>query len=263
MTEAIDISHPPAPAGQIPPPNRVRDLYTSRVQAARTRFATNTALSAVLNPEIDEAVLELFLIYFNALGVSMTEPVEDWICRAGERCQAIGLAELGRSLRAHARQEAGHHLMMIEDTRTLVAGWNARRTPTLDADLILGQPATDGVRLYRKLHEEVIAGDAPFGQLAIEFEIERLSVVFGPQLIERCKELLGPAVLSRLSFLEEHVRIDVGHTRFNERQLEKLLEVNPAFVTPLVRAGEGALEAYAAFLNDCLSLAGAVKGGAR
>ncbi|MCA1850511.1 MAG: hypothetical protein LC672_05565, partial [Acidobacteria bacterium] len=111
----------------------VRNLYTPHLQAARTRFATSPTLLKILHPEIDEAALELFLIFFNALGVGMTRPVEDWIRRAGERCTEIGLGELGRALRAHAKQEAGHHLMMIEDTRRLVARWNARRTPTLDA----------------------------------------------------------------------------------------------------------------------------------
>jgi hypothetical protein len=200
-------------------------------------------------------VLELFLIFFNALGVQMTRPVEDWIRRAGERCTEIGLGELGRALCAHAKQEAGHHLMMIEDTRRLVARWNARRTSKLDADRVLAQPMTNGVRMYCELHEDVIASDSPFGQLAIEYEIERLSVAFGPQLFEQLKRRLDHTILSNLSFLEEHVRVDVGHTQFNERQLERLLTANPAFARALARAGERALDAYAAFFNDCFHLA--------
>lgn len=231
------------------------------MQAARTLFARDSAISTILAPDLDPVVLELFLIHFSALGVAMTKLVEDWIRRAGERCEQIGLTELGRSLRLHAKHEAGHHLMLIEDTRRLVARWNARRTPPIDADQVLAQPVADGVRMYRKLHEEVIASDTPFGQLAIEYEIEGLSVRYGPPLIAQCMRLLGSTVMAGLSFLQQHVFLDVGHTRFNEQQLERLLDQDPKYVMPLVSAGERALDAYGAFLNDCVRLARAQAGG--
>jgi hypothetical protein len=167
----------------------------------------------------------------------------------------MGLTELGRALRTHARHEAGHHHMMIEDTRKLVARWNAHRTPLLDADHLLAQPPTAGVLQYQKLHEDTIAGDTPYAQIAIEYEIEMLSVRFGPAMIERCSKDLGPSILEGLSFLQEHVALDVGHTKFNEQQLEQVLQKNPEFLMPLVRAGAAALDAYAAFLADCLQLA--------
>ncbi|MFY0539080.1 hypothetical protein [Nannocystis pusilla] len=51
----------------------------------------------------------------------MTAPVEGWIRRAGERCLAAGLNEIGNALVAHARHEAGHDAMMVDDTRSLAA----------------------------------------------------------------------------------------------------------------------------------------------
>jgi hypothetical protein len=231
------------------------DLYEPRLESARARFAGSPGLTAVLSPTVAPALLERFLIQFCALGVGMTEPVEGWIRRAGDRCEAIGLRDLGRTLRTHAGHEAGHHELMIRDTRTLVARWNGRRTPPLDAAALLAEPLTPGVRRYRQLHEDVIAGDAPFGQLAIEYEIEALSVRFGPPLIGNCRRVLGDDILKGLSFIEEHVALDGGHTALNRKELDKLLSAHPEYLDSLVRTGQAALEAYGMFLQDCLTAA--------
>lgn len=228
------------------------EIYESSIKSARMRFEQNSGMLEVLAPNVAPTVLELYLLYFNALGVPMTDSVEDWIRRAGQRCQKIGFTELGDLLCKHAQQEAGHHLMMIEDTRTLVSGWNARRTPKLDAEWFLTQPMAESTHLYRQLHEDVIASDTPFGQVAIEYEIEGLSVRYGSQLIDQCKKVLGSTVTEGLTFMEEHVLVDVGHTQLNTKLLKSLLEKNPEQVTTMVRIGEAALDAYASFLNHCL-----------
>jgi hypothetical protein len=233
----------------------VKTLYEPLVEAARARFAGGEALATMLASDVAPERLELFFIHFCALGVQMTEPVDGWIRRAGDRCTALGLDDLGRSLVAHAKHEAGHHLMMIADTRKLVASWNERRRFQLDADELLGVSGSSGVRRYVALHEEVIAGNAPYGQLAIEYEIERLSVVSGPAVLGQCASVLGREALAGLSFLEEHVAVDVGHTKFNQVQLERLLAVHPEFAQGLGDAGSRALDAYAAFLADCVALA--------
>lgn len=233
----------------------VREQYEEAINSARVRFALSPALYAFLDPMLETRVMELFLMRFCSLGVSMTEPVEGWIDRSGQRCEALGLSELGQALRRHARQEAGHHLLMLEDTHKLVARWNARRLPHLDAEQLLSHPPTPGIVRYRQLHEDTIAGATPYAQIAIEYEIELLSVRYGPALLERCGQDIGPDTLEGLSFLREHVALDVGHTKFNDQQLANLLENNPERLLPLVRAGAGALDAYAAFLADCLRLA--------
>ncbi len=235
--------------------DRVETLYEPGVRAARTRFATESAISTVLAADIEPALLELFLIYYNALGVSMTEPVEGWLRRAGERCEQIGLTELGNSMRAHVKHEAGHHRMMIKDARTLVAHWNERRSPALDADQLLAQPMTPNVHIYRKLHEEVIASDDPYGQLAIQYEIELLALRYGAQLLDQCNRLLGAKLVKALTFVPEHVELDVAHTQDDKHQINQLLAQNPEYITPLINAGVAALDAYAEFLNDCLRLA--------
>ncbi|MFB3123733.1 MAG: hypothetical protein ACE10H_16270 [Candidatus Binatia bacterium] len=235
--------------------NQALDAYESGMHSARERFAKDPSLGTILAAEIDPAFLESFLIHFSALGVAMTEPVEDWIRRAGARCEEIGLNELGQALRKHASHEAGHHHLMVQDTRSLVSRWNSRRPFPLDADRIHAQPLTPGVRMYRQLHEDVILGGSPFCQLAIEYEIEMLSVQFGPRFIEQCVSVLAPEIASSLTFLREHVALDVRHTRFNRQELEKILTSHPKFVNPLVETGRAALHTYAAFLKDCLVIA--------
>ena len=153
----------------------------------------------------------------------------------------------------HARHEANHHLMLIEDVKRLVEDWNQRRDGALEVDALLHAPPTPAIRAYVNLHEEVIAGPAPFCQLAIEYEIEGLSVNVGPDLIKQCARLLGPAFLQKLSFLTEHVSIDVGHTKFNHMQLEKLLAGAPSWALLLGQTGNTALEAYGAFLAECFA----------
>ncbi len=233
--------------------------YELALIPARQRFADNPKFRAMTASDVDPALLELFLMHFTALGVGMTEPVDGWIRRAGERCRATGLEELGRALTMHAKHEAGHHLMMIEDTKKLAERWNARHAPQISATELLALGATPGVTRYRELHETVIAGEAPYGQLAIEYEIEMLSIVHGRALIANCVARLGSDIVKGLSFLEEHVEIDAGHTKFNAAELGRLVDRHPSFVQPLAAAGADALGAYAMFLDDCVAGATAVK----
>jgi hypothetical protein len=182
----------------------------------------------------------------------MTEPVEGWIRRAGRRCGELGLEPLAKALEIHAHQEADHHLLMLADARLLVEQWNKTHKPRLDVDILLGLPPTSGVAAYVGLHERLIAGPTPYGQLAVEYEIEMLSVTYGPRLLDRCKKLLGEEILKGLSFLVDHVALDAGHTNFNRFQLGRLLEEQPAFLSALVSSGSEALDAYATFLGDCI-----------
>lgn len=235
------------------------DRYEAGVARARDGLHSAPAIRALLDPETDPELLEAFLIYFSALGVGMTALVEGWIRRAGERCCAVGFDHLGKALQRHANAEADHHLLMVDDVRTLCERWNAGGKPPFDPEELLRIPMRESTERYRKLHEEVIAGDAPYAQLAIENEIEMLSVELGAGLLENCRRLLGDQVVAALSFLGEHIELDVGHTKFNRLQLAEFLRGRPEAIDPLVTAGTAALEAYRDFLTDCTELAGAVR----
>jgi hypothetical protein len=178
--------------------------------------------------------------------------VEGWIRLAGRRCGELGLEALAKALTAHAHQEADHHLLMLADARFLIERWNKAGKPELNLDALLQLPATPGVEAYVSVHESVISGPTPYGQLAIEYEIEMLSVAYGPRSLERCTGLLGEAIREGLSFLSDHVALDAGHTNFNRFQLGRLLEEQPGFLSGLVTAGSAALDAYAMFLGDCM-----------
>src|SRR5580704_9551237 len=74
------------------------DEYEARLAPARLRFDQHPAVAALFRERLEPATLEAFLIYFSALGVGMTEPVEGWIRRAGRRCQEVGLPKLAKAL---------------------------------------------------------------------------------------------------------------------------------------------------------------------
>ncbi|PCC69515.1 hypothetical protein SAMN02745121_06322 [Nannocystis exedens] len=231
------------------------ELYEECVQPARARFARGEWVTRVIGGELSPDQLELFLLCFCALGVQMTAPVEGWIRRAGERCLAAGLHDLGTALVAHARHEAGHDAMMVDDTRSLAARRSQAGRPVPAVETLLAHPPTPGVRRYVQVHEDVIAGPAPYAQIAIEYEIERLSVTYGPGFIARCVADLGDEVKRCLSFVQDHVELDVGHTKFNARKLDQFLRQRPGALDDLVATGSEALAAYDQFLADALALA--------
>jgi hypothetical protein len=142
------------------------DQYEALMAPARQRFDEYPAVAALFRDRLEVKTLEAFLIYFCALGVGMTEPVEQWIRRAGRRCGEFGLSKLAKALDAHAQQEADHHLLMQADTQRLVDRWNSRRQPVLVAGALMDLAPTKGVTTYRRLHEDVIAGTTPYGQPA-------------------------------------------------------------------------------------------------
>ena len=48
----------------------------------------------------------------------------------------------------------------------------------------------------------------------------------------RCLEIFGPEILSSLSFVTEHIDLDIGHTQFNAQQLSKLMKLIPEGLHP-------------------------------
>ena len=230
----------------------VSQRYEPPLAPARRSFSEEPALLRLRSEDCPDDVFRLFMIRYSAHGVRMTEQVSSWISRAGERCSELGRTELGRALRSHANSEAGHEKLMESDARTMCEEWNRTHTAHIDADELLEGTALYATRRYVQLHEDVIAGPRPYCQIAIEFEIERLSVVLGPGVVARCAALLTE---DSYSFLAEHVELDKGHTAFNERQLEKLLEHDDADLVPLVEVGRQALDCYREYLAECVELA--------
>ncbi|WP_044890430.1 hypothetical protein [Myxococcus hansupus] len=234
----------------------VEELYTHHVTEVRERIKTDPKLKALLDEKADPKLFEAFLITWNSLGVYMTEPVDGWIRRAGEATVKAGLSDVGQKLISHAKHEAGHHLMMVEDTKHLVARWNERHSPKLNADELFAEAPTQAMKEYRDIHENTIVGEMPAAQVAIEFEIESLSTIIGPPLLEQAKRVCGEEILEGMSFLKEHTEIDVGHTALNEVMLGKLLSQVPDKAPIIGKTGADALDIYLRFLGDCVDRAG-------
>lgn len=226
--------------------------YESAMQDHRLRFAN------FLKPffsEQDPKIILLFWINFSYLGVGMTEPVEHWIRRAGENCKKMGHLKLGDQLRKHAIHEADHHLMMIEDAKKLIAIWNKKYSPSLEVNDLLARPFRDCVLAYRDLHEFHIEGKTPYCQIAIEYEIENLSATYGKEIMNYTYKILGEEIMHCLSFVDEHVRIDVAHTLYNRKAISEFLETNPHTVKDLSATGCNSLDIYGSFLAECYNLA--------
>ena len=103
---------------------------------------------------------------------------------------------------------------------------------------MLTEAASPGVIQYCNVHERNIVGDTPYAQIAIEFEVEMLPLLYGELFIARCVEILGADILPCLRFFAtEHIVLDVGHTQFNARAIAKLLTLEPSSLPALVSAG--------------------------
>lgn len=230
------------------------ERYQARIEEARQGLATLPAVQAVLTDALDDATFLRFLLEHAARSVAITEPVDGWIRRAGEGCVDLGLTEVGRQLILHARHEAGHHEMLIADVAALSRTWNHRfPNARLDPSAFVGRGANAAGQAYIDLHERVVTGARPYLQVAIELEIEKLSTTAGGGFVARAQAVLGPDV--PLSFMKEHVAIDVGHTAFNERLLQRLLAIDPDALDPLVETAQEALRIYGALVTECLTAA--------
>jgi hypothetical protein len=229
--------------------------YGKRVSDARIELVSSPAVQAVLSENLDEATMLAFLIEHASRSVAMTEPVESWIERAGHQCHEVGLPKLAKTLIKHAQSEADHHLMLVEDTAILVKAWNQRFPQALVYPReLLTRPLTPANQAYAQMHERIIDSDQPYRQLAVELEIERLSVSAGSSFLARAQTLLGDDA-EGLSFMAEHVKLDVGHTAANERMLTRLLDDAPEFLGPLIDMGCEALNTYQGFIEECFEAA--------
>lgn len=227
--------------------------YETQLQSARHAFGVGSGFAKLLAPGCSARRLEAFAIEYCARGPHLTCDVSTWIRRAGEGCARMGLQALGRQLGAHAAEEEGHDGYFVRDTHHLVAYWNRHHHPKLSATQLLARPMNAAALAYVELHESVISGPTPFAQLAIEYEIEALSVRELPRLLHVLADRLGQDYLARLSFLTEHARLDEGHTQHNRRLLSRLLQDRPSALGPLVAAGRAALSCYTRIFDDAFA----------
>ena len=232
----------------------VKELYEPYVLPARARISTDPLMRKLVDPAVSPELLERFFLQYHALGVYMTEPHSGWLRRSGQRCLLHGQEPLGRGLLARARQEAGQHLRLTEDVRLLAQRWNARRKTPVSVERLLAQHPTDVMRAYRQLHESTITSELPAGRLALELEIDHLTLVLGPHLLSNVARVLGRETLEGLGYLHEHIHLDT-HATPQARMLEELLQLMPEQSRSLAEVGSEALDLYLRFVGDCLNSA--------
>src|SRR5688572_11063310 len=92
----------------------VKELYEPGVLAARERFETDSVVRMLLDPVIEPALFEHFLLQHCCLEGRLAEPGEQWLRRASERCAAQGWEGVGQGLAARADHEARHAPRLLE-----------------------------------------------------------------------------------------------------------------------------------------------------
>ncbi len=227
--------------------------YEEALAPIRKAFADEVS---VLFNIYNERTLLIFWINFCSLGIGMTEKVSLWITRAGQASIDKGFIDIGKLLIKHAKAEEGHELLMIKDMENLINLWNTKHKDKLDVSVFYdAKDHSKSVKEYCELHENVIVGFTPFCQIAIEYEIENLSVEYGPRLLSNTQNIFGPQIVKSLSFLEHHIALDEGHTNFNRSALNKFLIKNPFALANLIYTGKSALKTYEKFLLESYSRA--------
>lgn len=223
--------------------------YNRRVHPERVRFMFSPGIR-VYTGELAKKNLHAFLLVWTHFSIKMTEKVESWIQRAGERSSALGFESVGNKLKHHASQESEHDLMLVDDLKVLVERWNQIYGDNLKAADLDALKLPQNTNAYVDIHENTIASAHPYGQVAIEYEIERISVAYGPQMVENVVNTLGPDFEAGIGFLAHHVLLDQGHTKFNKALLEECF-ASGCDLAALAETGIGALRIYADFLTEC------------
>lgn len=228
--------------------------YNRLVHPERVRFMRSPGIQFYTG-QLSKKDLHAFLIVWSHFSIKMTEHVEEWIARAGKRCVELGFEKVGAKLKHHAAQESDHDLMLVEDLAILLEKWNSTygdQLTTKDLDAIATPRNTNA---YVDIHENTISGPHPYGQVAIEYEIERISVGYGPAMVENVVNTLGDNFEAGIGFLAHHVLLDQGHTKFNKALMEECLAMG-GDLQALATTGAAALRIYGEFLTECSVLCG-------
>lgn len=238
------------------------NAYQQRCKQAREAFAARPVVKELFFSEVDQQLMKLFMISWSALSSGLTGPIPEYLKRAGDNCAAKGETDMAAFFMLHTEEEDGHDEWGKDDTRKLVQQWNLDNPGyTLDAEELLKANMSPAVKRYHKLHEEVIDGPSPWGELAIDVEIELITTQYGPLLLQGCVKSMGEESLDNVSFLREHVRFDVGHTETNFDAIHGLIMRRPDYTDALVDTGFKALVSYADFLDDCMAMAKSMHAG--
>ena len=199
--------------------------------------------------------LAIFLIYFYALGYHMAQPKAKWIEQASQACKKRGLNNLNEFLASRGEEEGRRHLLMRHDLQELINLVYHRFEIRLDLEKILALAKVSlPVTRFIQLHEERVSIEFPSQQLAIQTEIELISLLFGPNFLAFCSRKLGGEILKCLSFVRYNSSCDVSYSMENFTWIRNLLKEYPDLLNELSSGAQQALSIYTDYLNECQTL---------
>lgn len=227
--------------------------YEQRLHHMRGQLDTHPGILTLTDQECERDLFLLWQIRFSAHGPKMTERVSNSLRATGQACLDTGLREIGEHLLEHANEERGHDSWMVDDLYVCCEIWNRTARRYLSPENLLAWPTLPSTRAYRS-YFDLTEQHYPQGMVAIANEIERLSLIIGPPLVANARKLIDPEG-NGFSFALSHVEVDQHHVVEDTKHLSILLEERPTEADQLAKIGNGALESYIGFINECLTLA--------
>ena len=234
--------------------------YQKSLHPVRNKMIFSDTIKQFVSEEDPKSFLS-HLIMWTGLGVKNTDQVATWIRKSAEQCKKLGFQKVGDTLARHADHEADHHLMLIEDVKFLTDHFNNQYDTQIDPDEIINKPPISATEEYISIHEEAFSGESPYTQIAIEFEMEQLSVSVGPRLMENVKWVLGEEIVKKgMTFIDHHAELDIGHTVFNAKLMTMCFENHRDTLNPMIETGKRTLQIYERFISQCSDNAKLLKG---
>ena len=229
--------------------------YEQKINSYRLHWLNGRIFQILTDKNMSRALLLLFWWHFSKYGILMTAPVERWIQQASESCIEKGFEEWGVKLLKQAERIKDHHLMMANDLQSLEVIARRDLGMKIQINAVNFHETPPSIMDFIALHENNIEGPKPYGQLAIGYEIERLSVKLSPVLINHTENIFPALVRESLSYVQNHVQSNLTYAKLSQETLAEFLQVNPTALNHLVEMGSRALAAYMGFLQSCLLLA--------
>ena len=220
--------------------------YEHQLVDARVKFAN---LISKLTAKTQSQNLAFFLVNQCALGTTMMTDNESCTQQAGLRCQQLGYPNIGETLINQAKHQAKHLQLITKDFHALINWLNQKYKLNINADKYLKKlTITPSVKKYCALNEVNAHNETPYCQMAINYEVERLSTVHGFTLVNLCILKLGPSALKQLSLIRHLTKHNPKQSQSSKHQMQQLLDKCPQALTKLVATANATLQAYAEFI---------------
>jgi hypothetical protein len=198
--------------------------------------------------------LGFFLIYYTALGADMADPMDKILHKASKRCRKLEYSMLADAFDQQAGEAIQHCRAMKDDTKIWLDWWNKKHQLNLSAKDYLRHPSMPSIQASRDLHEDIVAYQSPYAELAIAYELQRTEMIHSFTLIKLAILKFGTGALRRLGFIRRAIQLK-HHKPINKKLLMDFLQENPETRAAMIEKARASLLIYGDFLEECFSLA--------